>query len=297
MTENAIAIPLAELSPAQMQAVGFLARYTGNTHDLYRRYLGQWFAWCDRLRLDPMAVERTHVELYIRELGQTLKASSVCTSMNPIRGFYKFACMDGVIDRDPAAYARLPKVHYEPKPLFDRDDLRRLTAAARDLSPRHHALVLLLSTMGLRVSEACSIDVPNIYNEERGWRILRFVGKGSKPAAMPIPFHALAVFEKVADGRQLGPLLTTLDGRRLTRSAAAGLVTTCAKRAGFTRRVNPHLLRAAAITDLLDSGMDLREAQDFARHDNPMTTRKHYDLHRDRWATHATHIAAARLAV
>ncbi|GAB3853759.1 tyrosine recombinase XerC [Nocardioides maradonensis] len=294
---SAIAIPLGDLSLAQAQAVGFLARYTGSTYDLYRRYLGQWFAWCDEQRLDPLQVERTHVELYVRQLGQTMKPSSVCSAMNPVRGFYKLACMDGVIDRDPAAYARLPKVQYATKPLFDRDDLRRLIAAAREISTRHHALVLMLSSMGLRVSEACSINVPDIFNTEQGCRVLRFIGKGSKPAAVPIPYQAIPVLEDVAGDRRTGPLLTLVNGRRLTRSAAASLVRVAAQKAGFTRTVNPHLLRAAAITMLLDSGVDLRDAQDFARHEDPRTTRQHYDLHRERWATHASHLAAAKLAI
>lgn len=294
---NSITIPLAELSVAQTQAVGFLARYTGQTYNLYRRYLGQWFAWCEAQGLDPMNVQRTHVELYVRQLGQTMKPSSVCSAMNPVRGFYKLACMDGVLDRDPAAYARLPKVQYATKPLFDRDDLRRLIAAARDISPRHHALVLMLSSMGLRVSEACSVSVPDIFNTEQGCRVLRFIGKGAKPAAVPIPYQAIPILEDVAGDRRTGPLLTLVNGGRLTRSAAASLVRVAAQKAGFTRTVNPHLLRAAAITMLLDSGVDLRDAQDFARHEDPRTTRQHYDLHRERWATHASHLAAAKLAI
>lgn len=295
---HAIAIPLGQLSSAQAQAVGFLARYTGGTYDLYRRYLAQWFAWCDQQQLDPLHdVDRVHVELYIRELGQTLKASSVCSAMNPVRGFYRLACMDGVITKDPAAYARLPKVQYAPKAMFDRDDLRRLVAAAREISPRHHALIVLLSSMGMRVSEACAVDVPDIYNTEQGYRVLRFTGKGSKPAVVPIPYQAIPVLELAAGDRHAGPLLLRVSGERLTRSAAAGLVNTAATRAGFTRKVNPHLLRAAAITMLLDSGVDLRDAQDFARHDDPRTTRKHYDLHKERFATHASHLAAAKLAV
>lgn len=294
---TAVSIPLADLSVAQTQAVGFLARYTGQTHLLYRRYLGQWFAWCGAQGLDPMNVQRVHVELYIRELQARMKPSSVCSAMNPVRGFYKLACMDGVIDRDPAAYARLPKVHYAQKQMFDRDDLRRLTLAARDISSRHHGLVLMLSSMGLRVSEACSINVPDIYNSEQGYRVLRFIGKGAKPAAVPIPYQVIPVLEEVAGDRQIGPLLTLKNGGRLTRSAAASLVRVAGQRAGFARPINPHLLRAAAITLLLDSHVDLRDAQDFARHEDPRTTRKHYDLHRDRWATHASHLAAAKLAI
>jgi hypothetical protein len=47
----------------------------------------------------------------------------------------------------------------------------------------------------------------------------------------------------------------------------------------------------------MDSGVGLREAQDFARHDDPRTTRKHYDLHRADFGTQVTHLVGARVAV
>jgi site-specific recombinase XerD len=101
-----------------------------------------------------------------------------------------------------------------------------------------------------------------------------------------------------AGDRTSGPLIATLDGRRCHRHTAASLVKVAAKRAGFPPdRVHPHLLRAAAITLGLDSGMSLREVQDFARHEDPRTTRKHYDLNKNDFGTHAAHTIGARLAV
>ena len=57
-------------------------------------------------------IQRAHLELYIRELDQTgLMASSVNTMMYAVRGFFRFAHIDGQIAADPAVYARLPKIH------------------------------------------------------------------------------------------------------------------------------------------------------------------------------------------
>ena len=68
-TSSAAALPFqpSSMSPAQLAAVSFLARYSGATHVLYRAQLGRWFAWCETNQLDPLiGVERAHVELFIR---------------------------------------------------------------------------------------------------------------------------------------------------------------------------------------------------------------------------------------
>jgi hypothetical protein len=78
----------ASMSTAQLAAVSFLARYSGRTHHLYQFQLREWFAWCERNGLDPLVgVQRAHVELYIRSLGERgLMDSSVVSMLCSVRG-------------------------------------------------------------------------------------------------------------------------------------------------------------------------------------------------------------------
>jgi|SRR5450631_1064622 len=101
------------MTTAQLAAVSLLARYAGRTHPLYAYQLRQWFAWCQTNRLDPLAgIQHAHVELYIRGLGDHgLMDSSVNTMMHAVRGYFRFAHIDGLIVSEPAVYSRLPKVH------------------------------------------------------------------------------------------------------------------------------------------------------------------------------------------
>jgi integrase/recombinase XerD len=101
------------MSPAQLAAVSYLARYSGSTHLLYTYQLQRWFDWCQTNGLDPLVgIARAHVELYIRHLSDCgLMPSSVNTMMHGVRGFFRYAHIDGLIAADPAVYARLPKVH------------------------------------------------------------------------------------------------------------------------------------------------------------------------------------------
>ena len=126
------------MTPAQLAAVSFLARYSGHTHELYAYQLRRWFEWCELNSLDPLAgIQRAHVELFIRHLGESgLMPSSINTMMHGIRGYFRFAHIDGLTPHDPAVYARLLKVHQDGKAVVSsgsRDkmehDVRRLHAA------------------------------------------------------------------------------------------------------------------------------------------------------------------------
>ena len=78
---------------------------------LYAYQLRRWFAWCETNGLDPLVgIQRAHVELYIRHLGESgLMDSSVITMMHGVRGFFRFAHIDGLIAADPAVYAGCPR--------------------------------------------------------------------------------------------------------------------------------------------------------------------------------------------
>jgi len=299
--QHATLMPAAQLGalpPAQQLAISFLARYTGPTHDLYRTMLGRWLNWCDTQGLDPLEdVTRGHVELYIRELRTTLKDSSVCTALNPVRGYYKMGCIDGIISRDPAAYARLPKVQYTRKPMVDRTDVRLFLTAAKELGPRHWCLTQMLTVMAMRVSEACSITVEQALHVEQGLRVLNYIGKGNKPASTPIPYQSLAAVDAAIGERTTGPLLTRLDGQPLTRSAASSLVSTVTKRAGIDVHLTPHYLRKLAITQGHEAGLAPTELQHLARHSDVNTTMRIYQLAQIDLGAHPVHTIGARLAI
>ena len=144
----------SSMSTAQLAAVSFLARYSGRTHRLYSFQLREWFSWCEGHGLDPLVgVQRAHVELYIRGLGERgLMDSSVVTMMHGVRGFFRFAHIDGLVPADPAVYARLPKVHRDESRthVLDRLELIRFLQVAQTITVHHGALAILLGINALR---------------------------------------------------------------------------------------------------------------------------------------------------
>lgn len=288
------------MTPAQLAAVSFLARYTGQTHSMYAYQLRRWFAWCQTNQLDPLVgVERAHVELFIRYLGEGgLMASSVNSSMHAVRGFFKFAHIDGLIISDPAVYARLPKVHSDESRTqgLDRLELIRFIQIAQTITVHHGALAYLLGINALRASEAAAVRIEDYRETLRGHRVLHLVGKGNKPATMPVTVPVLRALEACRGERTSGPLvLRPMTGNPVDRRDIYRMVQPIAKAAGIPRHISPHSLRHAAITNALDAGVPLRDAQILARHADPRTT-EHYDRARGNLDRHGVHFLTAYVA-
>ena len=173
------------MTTAQLAAVSFLARYAGRTHDLYAYQLRRWFGWCEGNGLDPLlGIQRAHVELYIRGLGEAgLMASSTNTMMHGVRGFFRFAHIDGLIPADPAVYARLPKVHSDESRThgLDRLELIRFLQVAQTITVHHGALAYLLGINALRASEAAAVRIEDYAQTMRGHGCCTWSAKATSP--------------------------------------------------------------------------------------------------------------------
>ena len=253
---NTILLPFQPdaMTPAQLAAVSYLARYSGHTHHLYAYQLRRWFAWCETSQLDPLVgIQRAHVELFIRHLGETgLMPSSINTMMHGVRGFFRFAHIDGLIPADPAVYARLPKIHQDETRTqgLDRLELIRFLQVAQTITVHHGALAYLLGINALRASEAAAVRIEDYRETLRGHRVLHLVGKGNKPATMPLTVPVLRVLEACRGERTGGSLiLRPVSGKPIDRRDCYRMVARIAKAAGIPRHISPHSLRHAAITN------------------------------------------------
>jgi integrase/recombinase XerD len=290
----------ATMTPAQLAPLSFLARYAGATHHLYAYQLRRWLSWCETNGLDPLVgIERAHVELYIRHLGDCgLMPSSINTMMHGVRGYFRFAHIDGLTPNDPAVYARLPKVHADETRTqgLDRLELIRFLQVAQTITVHHGALAYLLGINALRASEAAAVRIEDYRETLRGHRVLHLVGKGTKPATMPITVPVLRVLEACRGERAQGRLiLRPNSGNPVDRRDVYRMVQRIAHAAAIPRHISPHSLRHAAITNALDAGVPLRDAQILARHADPRTT-EHYDRARGNLDRHGVHFLTAYVA-
>lgn len=282
--------------PVHLAIAGFLARYREPTRGGYAIDLRCFFRWCDSAGLAPFEAKRPHLEVFARQLEESgLALSTVKRRLSTVAGFYRFAMIDGYITSNPAEYVRRPSISNESTTLgLDRMELGGFLATAAGSAPTEHALACLLALLGLRVSEACGIDIEHL-GVERGHRTVLVLGKGNKLALLPMPPRVFRTVDQAKGERQSGPLLLSRSGERMDRCAAYRVVKRLCRQAGISKRISPHSLRHSAITAALDAGVPLRDVQIFARHADPRTTTR-YDRARQNLDRHASYVITAFVA-
>jgi site-specific recombinase XerD len=279
---------------AQLAAVAFLARYSGRTLDAYRHDLRAFFQWATDKQLIVLKATRPHIELYRAAMEERgLAASTIDRRLSTVCGFYRFAHIDGRIAANPAQYVRRPKVQPSEGRGMDRAELGTFLFTAERFDRDHAALAVLLGLNGLRVSEACGTNIEDLALQ-RGHRTLRILGKGNKPATIPLVPRTARTIDLVVGERHEGPILRRKDGQRLDRRTAHRWVRSIGKRAGLGV-VHPHMLRAGFIMAALDAGVPLRDVQIAARHADPRTTTI-YDRRRENFDRHAAYVVVAFVA-
>ena len=187
----------------RLAIASFLARYREPTLTAYTQDLKAFLGWCQQYELELLRVSRGELEMYVRHLeGHGYAAATVARRFGTVATFYKFAVIDGVLPANPADAVTRPKVAWEgrKRPVLHPLEFAALLSAARTSSPNDHALVCLLGMLGLRVSEACNADITDI-RYESGYELLHVIGKGAKPADIPLPIPVLRAVRDVIDGR------------------------------------------------------------------------------------------------
>lgn len=287
-------------TPAEKAAISFLAQYRGETLKLYNIHLRIFFDWCSENNLEPLEATRTDLDLFrsYLEVVRNNSTGTVASRLTCIRTFYKF-CLEEeyIINKSPAARLYIPKPQRDDSRLtgLTRLELATLINYAQTRDPIKWALVSMMGLLGLRVSEACSIQIEDTKDYERGYRVLKlYSGKGGRPATMPITVPVGRAIDAAAGERKYGPLLVREDGNQLDRRTAYRWIHLMSLRA-INRAIHPHALRHTFITLSLDAGVPQRDVQSAARHSDPRMTAR-YDRNRGAMDRHATHYLTAYVA-
>ena len=278
----------------------FLSRWDGNSHTAYRSDIETWRDWCGGQNLHPFDAKRIHIEAFVRYLRDDREnsARTISRRLGTVRQFYEIAIDDDYVTKNPCRNVRIPKPKLDlaKKVSLNREELQRFLRAAYRSSASEYALCSLMGYLGVRVSEACALNVPDVMHYSKGHRVILFTGKGGDAACIPQPpvvMRALDSAIDLLDDKQ-GPLFLRRDGSRMTRRSADRVVKRIARAASITdMKVSPHTLRHSAITNAIDAGIPIRDVQIAARHRDISTTIRIYDRGRFNLDTHAAHGLAA----
>lgn len=200
--------------------------------------------------------------------------------LSGIRTFYHFLVLDGYMDQDPTELLESPQQAEHLPEVLSTEEVDLLEGALdpeKWESNRNRAIIEVLFSCGLRVSELTNLRLSNIYWEEQYVRVL---GKGRKERLVPISPRALEELErwfadreamKIKPGEEDYVFLNRR-GAHLTRTMVLIMVKDCAVKAGIQKTVSPHTLRHSFATVLLEGGADLRAIQMMLGHESIGTT-------------------------
>lgn len=205
---------------------------------------------------------------------------SQCRILSGVRSFYRFLVMDGYMETDPTELLESP-VLTEHLPEFltpqEVDQLKDSIDLSKPEGHRNRAIIEVLFSCGLRVSELVNLKWSQVYAKER---FLRILGKGSKERLVPISNTALREIEdylpwrnsmKIKPGEEDYVFLNRR-GAHLTRVMILIMLKEQADMAGIKKTISPHTLRHSFATALLEGGADLRVIQALLGHESIGTT-------------------------
>ena len=250
---------------------------SANTIKSYQRDLIKFSHFSEAANVDNFDMFTEEIcSSWIADLfQQNVSARSIQRHISSAKGFFEYAQKNTLITGSPFELINSPKSpNYLPNVLSPEDVEQLLNFKPKNIQEtRDMAIVELIYSSGLRVSEAANVDLNDF--EESG-NFLRVLGKGSKTRLVPVGRFAQSAIDKWIKERKKistidGALFVNLRGGRISARSIQERIKTLALMQGLPP-VNPHMLRHSFATHLLESSGDLRSIQELLGHSSLSTT-------------------------
>ena len=252
-----------------------------NTIEAYRNDLAHLEAFMMRnnLKLENVTLEQLHTfAASLHEYGITPRSQA--RVLSGVRSFFRFLVLDGVVESDPTELLEWPSLPEHLPVVLTLEEIDRIEDSI-DLSKaegaRNRAIIEVLFSCGLRVSELVNMKLSDLYLEDR---VLLVRGKGNKERLVPVSNKAIADLKRWFFDRNLMKIKPGEDdyvflnrrGAHLTRTMILIMDKRQAEEAGIKKTISPHTFRHSFATALLQGGADLRSIQAMLGHEKIDTT-------------------------
>lgn len=264
-----------------------------NSIDAYLRDVEklQQFVALSKTKSNPLNISSKELQKFIHYINELeMSAYSQARILSGIKAFYKYLVFEELIDNNPAALLEGPKLGRKLPDTLEYHDIVKLLEAIDLSTPegaRNRAILEMLYSSGLRVSELVEMRLSNVYFDIS---FLRVVGKGNKERLVPIGRDAMKYLKIYLDEVRVHvPIQKGFEnyvflnrrGRKLTRVMIFLFIKSLADKIGLKKTISPHTFRHSFATHLIEGGADLRAVQEMLGHESITTTEIYTHLDRD----------------
>ena len=251
-------------------------RLSDNTIDGYKRDLYDFYKFVNKSYKD---VNVGDIVKYITYLNNKISAKSINRHIVSIKNFFKYLERNDLIKNNPCTdITGLKTPKKMPRVLSEEDINKLLDIKLNDAySYRNKAMLELMYSSGLRVSELLNLELSNI---DFNMNLVRIYGKGNKERIVPIDdvatkylYEYINIYRNTLLKNNVSNILfLNSRGDKLSRQGFFKILREIALEKGIKRDISPHTLRHSFATHLLDHGADLRSIQTMLGHENIETT-------------------------
>ncbi len=249
----------------------------------------QQFAEAEIKGKEPEQFSLQHLQRFlewIHELGMTPRSQARVVS--GIKSFYRYLALEGGIEEDPSELLEVPRPGQKLPEILSTKDIDKMidkVDLSRAEGERNRAILEMLYSCGLRVSELVSLKISDLFLKED---FIRITGKGDKQRLVPIGEKArryLLHYLQDRSHRKIDPdhediVFLNRSGRQLSRVMVFNIIKDLAGKARIKKKVSPHTFRHSFATHLIEGGADLRAVQEMLGHASITTTEIYTHLDR-----------------
>ena len=224
-------------------------------------------------------ITRLDIQKYINELNKTQSPRSISRNISTLKSFYKYLKLNKIVNINPMDQINNPKMKKVLPKVLSEEEVNKLLdiKLQTDFDYRNKAMLELMYSSGLRVSELINLNVNDIDLENDTVKIF---GKGSKERIIPLNDYAKeALNEYIMTHRkelfkhgENNYLFLNNHGNKMTRQGFFKILQKIAKEKNIKTEFSPHTLRHSFATHLLKYGADLRSIQELLGHSDISST-------------------------
>ena len=262
-----------------------------HTIDAYKRDINQYLMYLGDLNIKNLSdVKSTNIRDYIRILSDGgMAPASISRIISSIRTYYRFLSSENILDENPVLLINNPKLPKKLPDVLSEKEISLIINAIQESSQfyqRDKAIIELLYSCGIRVTELCNLEMSNLFIDED---LIRVMGKGNKERLLPLGKRSKKYLDDYIKHSRNSHIkksgssfvFVSRNGNQLTRAMINIILNKWTQVSGLKKSVSPHKLRHSFATHLLEGGADLRFVQALLGHSDISTTQiyTHIDKH------------------